>query len=152
MLILKKHLIFATTINTRGGEKPLTGLPGSWLCNASQDPPPAAAQLPKQPSSRWPQGCLQSTAQGGGGEQDDRELNTALKWCRHPARILNRSLRANSCWEQPIRSHSQALGSPLWGGQQDVNPRERTPTILREHCPIRASRFSPLLNNSDIYR
>ena len=59
MLILQKHLTFVTTINTQGKKKPLTGLPGSRFCTASQAPflsggsAPAEARLPLTPGAAF---------------------------------------------------------------------------------------------------
>lgn len=65
MLILQQHLTLVTTINTQGGKKkkkkPLTGLPGSCFCNASQ-----AGSAPAQARLALTPGAAFKAAQGEG--------------------------------------------------------------------------------------
>lgn len=102
-----------------------------------------------------PRGCVQSSTWGGKGEQDDRELNTAIKWHWLPARIQNRSLRANGCWEQLILSsslsHPQALGAPLQG-QQDTTPRGHRQFCRGNILSVQADRKAELALNLCCYK
>lgn len=127
MLILQKHLTFVTTINTRGEEKAIDR--SVWLlflhCFSGSLSEGRLSSRRRQAAAD-PRGCLQSSTWGVRGEQDDRELNTALKWHWLPARIRNRSLRADGCWEELILAsslcHPQAWGAPLWGGSRPRLP------------------------------
>lgn len=138
MLILQQHLTLVTTINTQGGEKKAIDR-SAWLLLLHCFPGSLSEQWLSSCTSQAgtdPRGCLQSSMRAGREEQDDREVNTAVKWHWLPARIQNRSLRAKGCWERLILSSSlsytQALGTPLRGGQQDM----RTTTVLWELYPI----------------
>lgn len=127
MLILQKHLTFVTTINTRGEEKAIDR--SVWLlflrCFSGSLSEGRLSSRRRQAAAD-PRGCLQSSTWGVRGEQDDRELNTALKWHWLPARIRNGSLRADGCWEELILAsslcHPQARGAPLWGGSRPRLP------------------------------
>lgn len=81
MLILQQHLTLVTTINTQGGEKKAIDR-SAWLLLLHCFPGSLSEQWLSSCTSQAgtdPRGCLQSSMRAGREEQDDREVNTAVK-------------------------------------------------------------------------
>lgn len=87
MLILQQHLTLVTTINTQGGgkKKPLTGLPGSCFCTASQAPSQQWLSSCTSQAGTDHRGCLQSSTRreegsrmAGRGKQLSSDIDSQL--------------------------------------------------------------------------